>query len=234
MKPAAEIALLAGGAVVVVAIVAIKGKGTTVGATFSAANPTSVAAVTSAGASEIASINDLTLQKMKTAASTIVAIAQLQNVLDTTRLGVSAQEYSANQGTLQVGLQTDSQNFATATLSNAQTEQARINAAAATQQAGIGAMAAQRAAEIAAAAQDYAAQINGQVQQTALGVQKDISNNAVTAARVNKPSWFASLTNAASNVAAAYLGAQSGKPPGSQGLADASAYGQYPNGQAGG
>ncbi|GAC1304771.1 MAG: hypothetical protein NVSMB19_15800 [Vulcanimicrobiaceae bacterium] len=185
MDKQAEIGLLVGGAVVVVAIVAMKGGSHSVGATFASANPQSVAAVQSAGASEIASINALTLEKMRTAASTIVAIAQLQTTLDTTRLGVGAQEYGQHESTLQVGLQADSTNYATevggytaGVLSGAQTEQARISAASSLAQAAIGARAASDAANIAAAAQIRAAEINGDVARYAAGVSGDVARYA--------------------------------------------------------
>ncbi|MBD5656564.1 MAG: hypothetical protein IAI50_15490, partial [Candidatus Eremiobacteraeota bacterium] len=106
MDGKAEFLIMGSIAAVVVVIIAVKGKGTTIGATFSNPDSASVAAVTSAGASEIDSINKLTLSKMQTAASTIVAIAQLQTGLDTAKVNAGAAEYGEAQATQQVGLQT--------------------------------------------------------------------------------------------------------------------------------
>lgn len=144
-----EYLAIGGVAIAIVAIVAIKGKSTTVGATFSAPNPASVAAVTSAGASEIASINQLTLEKMRTAASTVVAIAQLQTALDSTRVGAGVSDYQAQQQTFQVGLQSDAANHSV-----------DVGASVANHSADVGANVANYAVSVGANVANYGRQVD--------------------------------------------------------------------------
>lgn len=164
-----EVLIIGGiGAAAVVAI-AIGGRSSGSGVTFSAPNPTSVAAVENSAAAEIASHNSAVTQQQQNVLGAVVQLAGIQNSLALGRLAASQQEYT-----------TEVSGQVSETIAGLQSATSEANTS-------TNAAAAVANAKTSANAAEYAAQLYAQTQQSvsanAAQAQEQVAAQASAAAQ---------------------------------------------------